>query len=107
MPNLIPVGQIVTPTSKWQVTIPKKIREDVGLDKKTPLNVTSNNGKIMMLPIKRIVKEEVWTEEKRKKLLKEVKKIKGIWADDWPEIKKRLAKQRKTDLEEIKKLKKL
>lgn len=98
MPTMIPIDQIVVPTSRWQVTIPKKVREELDLEEKTPLNVTSDNGKIVMQPFKKVIKEEVWTEERRRKLYQAVKKIQGLWADDWPEIKKRLEKQRKIEL---------
>ena len=98
MPQLMPIDQIVVPTSKWQVTIPKKIRDKIALKKKTPLNVRSDNGEIIFTPIKMIAKEDIWTEQRRKKLYKAVKEIQGIWADDWPKIKKRLAKQRKIEL---------
>jgi len=104
MPATIPINQVVIPSQKWQVTIPKKIREKINLVGKTPLNITADNGKITMVPIRKAILEDVWTEERRKKLLAALKEVKGIWAKDWPEIKKRLAKQRKRDLKEIKKL---
>ena len=106
MPTMVPIDQIVTPTQKWQVTIPKKIRKELGLMEQLPLNVTSENGKITMMPVKKVVKEDVWTEGRRKKLLAALKEVKGMWAKDWPKIKKRLAKQRTKDLREIKKLRK-
>lgn len=105
MPQLMPVNQIVIPTDKWQVTIPKKIRNSVALEKKTPLNVRSDNGEIIFTPIKMIAKEDVWTEERRKKLLKALQEAKGMWADDWLKIKKRLEKQRRAEINAVKKMK--
>ncbi len=104
MPVIIPIDQIVTPTERWQVTIPKKIREELGLVELLPFNVASDNGKITMIPVKKIVKEDVWTEERRKKLLKALKEVKGIWAKDWPKIKKRFEKQRKIEIKAAKKM---
>lgn len=106
MTNLILVNQIVTPTSKWQVTIPKKVREKIGLEEKRPLNVTVERGKIVMAPIKAFVEEDVWDEERRKKLLEALKEVRGVWAKDWPEIKKRLERQRKFEIKIAKKMKK-
>lgn len=106
MPTVILIDQIVTPTQKWQVTIPKKIREEIGLVEKTPLNVTTDNGKITMVPIKTAIQEDVWTEGRRRKLLAALKEVRGIWAKDWPKIKKRLEKQRRKDLREVEKLRK-
>jgi len=103
MPRIMPIDQIVIPTERWQVTIPKKIREEMGLEEKIPLNVTVENNKITIVPIKKVVGEDIWTEERRKKLLKALKEVKGIWAKDWPKIKKRLAKQRKIEIEATKK----
>lgn len=104
MNNLIPVGEIVKFTPKGQITIPKKIREAFAIDEKTVANITVKGGSIMVVPVKKVASEDVWTEERRKKLLKALKNVQGIWAKDWPEIKRRLAKQRRKDLEEIKKL---
>lgn len=106
MPDVIPINQIVTPTSKWQITIPKKLREKLNMEKKTPLNATVKDGSLIMVPIKKMVKEDIWTEERRKELLKALKEARGIWAKDWPKIKKRLEKQRKIELEAAKKARK-
>lgn len=100
------INQIITPTSRWQITIPKKIRKRVGLKERKPFNITVDKGKIVMVPIKAFIEEDFWDEERRKKLLKALKEIRGIWAKDWPEIKKKLEKQRKKDLKEIEKLRK-
>lgn len=105
MADTMPIGKIVTPTSKWQITIPKKVRETVGLEEKTPLNVSSEKGKIVMTPIRKIVKEDVWTEERRKQLLKALKEIKGIWADD-KDFEKRQKERRKIEIRAAKKMRK-
>lgn len=106
MTNLVSANQIVTPTSKWQVTIPKKVREKIGLKEKKPFNVTVEKGRIVMAPIKAVIEEDVWDEERRKKLLKALKEVRGIWAKDWPKIKKRLEKQRKFEIKVAKKMRK-
>jgi len=106
MPTTIPIDQVVIPSQKWQVTIPKKIREEINLVGKTPLNITADNGKITMVPIRKAILENIWTEEKRKKLLKALKETRGIWADDWTKIKKRLEKQRKVEIIAAKKTRK-
>lgn len=105
MPQIISVDQIVIPTSKWQVTIPKKLREKLDMKKKIPLNATVKDGKLVMVPIKKIVKEDIWNEERRRKLLKALREVRGMWADDDKGI-TRIKKQRKRDLKEIKKLRK-
>jgi len=105
MPNVVPVDQVVVPTSKWQVTIPKKIRENIGLASKKPLNVTAQNGKIVITPIEKIVQEEPWTETRRQKLLKALKEVKGIWADD-KDFEKRQKEREKFEIEAVKKMKK-
>lgn len=105
MINLISINQIVTPTGKWQITIPKKVREKIGMEEKRPLNITVERGKIVMAPIKAFVEEDVWNEERRKKLLAALRKTKGIWANNQTGI-KRIQNQRKRDLKEIEKLRK-
>lgn len=106
MNNLIPVGEIVKFTPKGQITIPKKIREAFAIDEKTVANISVKGAGIMVVPVKKVATEDVWTEERRKKLLKTLGSIQGIWAKDWPQIKRRLEKQRKRDLVEIKRLRK-
>lgn len=59
MANAAILNQIVFPTQKWQVTIPKKIREEVGLKKRKPLLIWAEHGKIVMVAIKKIVTEDV------------------------------------------------
>lgn len=105
MTNLISVNQIVTPTSKWQITIPKKIREKIGLKEKKPLNITEEKGKIIIVPIRTAIKEDVWTEERRNKLLKALDEIQGIWAND-KTFEKRMKKREKIELEAVEKMRK-
>lgn len=58
MTNATVFNQIVFPTQKWQVTIPKKIREEMKLKERKPLLVTTKDGKIYLTPIKKIVTEK-------------------------------------------------
>lgn len=105
MTHIMPVNQIVIPTSKWQVTIPKTVREKVGLERQVPLNVSQENGRIVMVPIKLVIKESSWNEERRKKLLKALAGIKGIWAND-KDFEKRETEKEKIEIEAAKRMRK-
>lgn len=49
---MMPIGEFVKPQPRGQVTIPKKVRNKVGLKKNTVLNVFEENGVIVMVPVK-------------------------------------------------------
>ena len=87
----------VTPNSKGQITIPIDLRNKYGVTEKTPLLIKDKNGAIEIQVIKHIETEDVWDEERRKKLLELAKKLKGSWADD-KDYEKRAKRQRKIEL---------
>jgi bifunctional DNA-binding transcriptional regulator/antitoxin component of YhaV-PrlF toxin-antitoxin module len=105
MSQLISINQVVYPTSKWQITIPQKVREKVGLSLTTPLNVSSWAGKVLVTPIKQAVAEDIWSEEKRAKLLRVLAQTRGMWTNNKDGL-SRIRKQRKIDIEEVKRMKK-
>ena len=49
------IGIIVTPMTRGQVTIPKKYRDKLGIDSTTPLNITLEEDKIVLKPIKKMI----------------------------------------------------
>ena len=90
--NMANVGVITTPNSKGQVVIPKKIRDELDISEKTPLNIVVSDGEIHISPVGRIVK----TAEASKDFLRILNMTKGAWAgDNWPETER---KQRKIEI---------
>ena len=50
------LGTIVTPMQRGQITLPKVYSEKLGIVPGTPLNVTLEGEKIMIVPLKNIIK---------------------------------------------------
>lgn len=105
MPNMIPIDQIVVPTSKWQITIPKKIREEVGLEQRKPLSIALMNNMIVMTPVIIMAKEKGWTRVKREKLLQLLNETRGIWVND-KDFDKRQKQRKRVEIEKAKKMRK-
>lgn len=86
------IGIIVTPNTKGQVVIPKKIRDDLGISAGETLNVIVSGGGIHMYPVSGVVTGEERS-NKRQMLLEVLKSTQGTWAgDDWPKTEKRRKK---------------
>lgn len=90
------IGTIVTPNTKGQIVIPKKIRNELDITPGKPFNVIASDGGIHIYPVSTVVTQE---EQKNKnELLSDIlKSTQGAWAgDDWPKTEKR---RRKIELE--------
>lgn len=95
----------VTPNSKGQITIPVQLREKYGIREGMPLLINDKDGAIELKFIKHIETEDVWDEERRKKLLELAKKLKGSWADD-KDYEKRAKEKRRIELAAARRMRK-
>src|SRR5713226_7344047 len=78
------VGNIVEPNSKGQIVIPKQIRDMLGINTKTPLNLVIRGGGIYIYPI-----DEVYTRFEGENIYSKIlNKTRGAWRDDktWDEF---------------------
>lgn len=87
------LGIITKPNVKGQVVIPKKYREELGIDENMLLQITVQGGGIYLSPLE----ETLGSTDSRKLFLEVLKKTAGSWrGDDWP---KTAAKRRKLELQ--------
>lgn len=94
------IGIILNPNEKGQVVIPKEIREKLGINSDTPLNVVLRGSGIYIYPIEGIISRS----KVENSYLKTLGKTKGVWAkiETGPTAKKRhlelsaAARRRKT-----------
>lgn len=63
MAEPIPVGEIVKPMERGQVTIPAELRRRLEITPKTPLNVFEWRGMIVMVPVEFKFKAKARTRE--------------------------------------------
>lgn len=66
------------PNEKWQVVIPKRFREELGLKGGVLLNVSLKEKGVFMVPLERIMT----TPDSRKIYMNILTKTAGTWADD-------------------------
>lgn len=86
------IGIIVTPNTKGQIVIPKKIRDDLNISAGQPFNMITSNGGIHLYPVNEVVTEEEKSNQKEV-FLEILKSTQGAWAgDDWPQTEKRRRK---------------
>lgn len=98
------IGTIVTPMARGQITIPKEIRDKLGIKPGTPLNVTLEVNKIVVQPLKQLLNNMTPGETVKPKLspveyVRRLQGIKGVWwtkADDIKLI-KLAAKEKRPD----------
>ena len=88
---------LVTPSPRWQITLPKRIREGVkGVELGKPLKMFVDGGRIIAEPVRDplITKPRYSPQEYKRRLMKYESNGKVYWtaADD-----KRLAKLKKKD----------
>lgn len=76
----IPVGEIVTPMARGQITIPAKYRRKLKIDTNTPLNVFEWRGMIIVVPVKvtpytiKYTREEVnWQKDTPEEYMRKVR----------------------------------
>lgn len=100
------VGTIVTPNTKGQIVIPKKIRDGLNITKNTSLNIRVIDDGIYIHPITEVVTNS--EEDKRHKaLLQILKETQGAWADaDWDAYDKLEKRRKKIELAAAKRNKK-
>lgn len=100
------VGNIVEPNAKGQIVIPKKIREELNINKDTLLNMIVRDDAIHLYPITNVT-TTAEAEASHSKLLAVLEKTRGAWAnEDWAAYDKQEKKRRKLELEASKKRKK-
>ena len=83
------VGTITTPNTKGQIVIPKAMRETLGIDAQTHVNLVLRGGGIYIYPIRNIIANG-GNESSYAEILK---KTLGAWrGDSWPRTEKRRRK---------------
>lgn len=98
------IGTIVTPNIKGQIVIPKKIRDELNINKGTLLNVVTKDDGIYIHPVAEVTtRSEVLVS--RNALLDALEQTRGIWAND-KDFDKRQKQSRKLELAAAKKMKK-
>lgn len=78
-------GYITKTNQKGQIVIPKKIRDQLGIDEDTPLNVIKRGKGVHLYPIADVVTES----ESEDSYLEVLKKTKGTWSGNWEETRKK------------------
>lgn len=95
------IGIITQTNQKGQIVIPKKIREALGINEKTPLNIILSDNGIHIYPIEEVITKT----ESESTYLEILKKTQGGWKNEnWATIEK---KRKKIELDASKKRKKL
>lgn len=98
------IGTIVSPNTKGQIVIPKKIRDNLNITENTPLNIRIMDDGIYIHPITEVVTNA--EEDKRHKVLLQIlKETQGIWAND-KGFDKRQKKMREMEIAATKRMKK-
>lgn len=67
MPNTIPVGKIVEPRKKGEITIPIEYRRMFGITPNTPLNIMPFNGGLLLVPVDIIPRKMKKSEKMKRK----------------------------------------
>lgn len=74
------VGIITTPNSKGQIVIPKAIREALGINANTPVNLQVRGDGLYIHPVREVITEH----ESQDSYLKILEKTAGSWkGDNW------------------------
>ena len=98
------IGTIVTPNTKGQIVIPKKVRDELNITQNTPLNIRIMDDGIYIHPITEVVTNA--EEDKRHRILLQIlRETQGAWADD-KGFDKRQKKMRKMEIAAAKRMRK-
>jgi len=91
------LGIISTPNTKGQIVIPKKYRDQLGINSDTPLNIVSQNQGIFIHLLKNT---SVSSQKTQKDIFSDIlDKTKGSWAkENWQEWEKTEKRKRKIEL---------
>ena len=49
------VGIIIQPNEKWQIVIPKHIRDSIGIDDTVPFNITARGKGVYLYPVTDVI----------------------------------------------------
>ena len=92
------VGTITTPNAKGQIVIPKAMRETLGIDAQTHVNLVLRGGGIYIYPLNEVITKH----ETDNSYLKILEKTRGAFRDDknWETVQKQ---RRKLELEATRK----
>lgn len=84
------VGLLTTPNNKGQIVIPKQLRNALGINSETPLNLVLRGSGIYIYPIDEVLIKL----ESESSYLAILEKTQGAWADDksWNKTAKRRKK---------------
>lgn len=83
------VGNIITPNAKGQIVIPQKIRESLGINSETTLQISQVGNSVVLHPVVAVVTKS----DDQQNYLEILRKTAGSWSgDDWPETEKRRKK---------------
>lgn len=94
------IGTITQVNQKGQIVIPKKIRDDLGIDTNVLLNLVLRGKGMYIYPVDEIITKT----EQENSYVKILQKTQGAWAnDDWDKTRKR---RRKIELKASEKRKK-
>ncbi len=86
------LGTITKPNAKGQIVIPKKFREELGIDEGVLLSLTIKGNGIYITPLDK----SIITSDSKKVYIEILKRTAGTWAgDSWPKTE---AKRRKIEL---------
>ncbi len=96
------IGQIVTPNTKGQVVIPQKVREALGINENTPLQVVVSGSGVALYPVARVLKKGDYLDERLAEILD---RTRGLWASD-KDWEKREKKRKRIEVEASKKRRK-
>lgn len=89
MANLLPVGEIVKPMERGQVTLPVKLRNKLNITSDTPLNIFEWRGMIVVVPVEFKFKTAAmkrktadWTKDTAKEYMAKVRynPLEELWA---------------------------
>ena len=90
------IGTITKPNAKGQVVIPKRFREELGINKDVLLNISLKGNGVYITPIKSVI-PDVYTDSGS--YLKLLEKTQGAWvSEDWNKYDRLEKKRRKIEL---------
>lgn len=76
------VGKVTLLNVKGQLVIPKKLRDELGITNKTPLNIVKRGLGVFICPLEKTDNDHMITTEQYLQILD---KTRGAWAgDNWP-----------------------
>ncbi len=88
------IQHIAQPNTKWQIVIPKKVRDELGLSSPIPMTIHAENGRVHMTPLEQPKSHQF----NREKLIAALAKARGMWGPETPEEKRKRLEREKLEL---------